>query len=39
MKPKSMLNRDMENRNEKTVGKINCASERFETTLRILKYM
>ena len=34
-----MLNTDMENRNGKTVEKINCASQRFETTLRILKYM
>ena len=29
----------MENRNEKTVGKINCASQKFETTLITLKYM
>ena len=33
-----MLNTDMENRNGKTVGK-KCASQRFETMLRILKYM
>ena len=34
-----MLNRDMENSSGKNVGKINCLSQNFETTLRILKYM
>ena len=29
----------MENSNGKNVGKINCPSQNFETTLRILKYM